>query len=169
MFICGRRCVSIQDEGGLATRDGTHLSPLYKIRVRNAHWTRRLRVEDRMCLLPPPLSSSSAWKIPTSQPAQSNERSGGHNKHTPWHALWRNHHTSPITVSIDRELPHQMSCHRCFVPSTALQHIWCGDSTHRKVRRICSQKLLTRKHPYLAQVTDTCAPIGNPIPPPPLI
>jgi hypothetical protein len=34
--------------------DGTHLSPLCKIWVRNAHWTRRLGVEDRMRLLPPP-------------------------------------------------------------------------------------------------------------------
>jgi hypothetical protein len=59
-----------------------------------------------------------------------------------------------------------MPCLRCFVPSTARQHIWCGDSTHRKVCHICSQKLLTRKHLYLAQVTDTCAPIGNPIPAP---
>ncbi len=32
------------------------------------------------------------------------------------------HHTSPITVSIDRELPHWMPCHCCFVPSTARQH-----------------------------------------------
>jgi hypothetical protein len=38
----------------------------------------------------PPLTSSSAWRKPTSRPAQSNERSGGHNEHTPCHALWRN-------------------------------------------------------------------------------
>ncbi len=54
MFICGQRRLSIRDEGGLATRDGTHLSPFCKIRVENAHWTRRLGVEDRMRLLPPP-------------------------------------------------------------------------------------------------------------------
>ena len=43
----------IQDKGGLAMRDGTHLSPLCKIWVKNAHWTWRLGVEDRMRLLPP--------------------------------------------------------------------------------------------------------------------
>ena len=54
MFLCGRRRLSIRDKGGLAMRDGTHLSPLCKIRVRNAHWIRRLGVKDRMRLLPPP-------------------------------------------------------------------------------------------------------------------
>ena len=158
MFICGRWRLSIWDEGGLAMRDGTHLSPLCKIRVRNAHWMQRLGVEDGMRLLPPPLSSSSTWRKPTLWPAQSNEHSGGPNKHTPWHALWRN--MLPRT----RYPPYQSYC--CFVPPTARQHIWCGDSTHRK-SHICSRKLLTRKHPYLAQVTDTCAPIGNLIPAPP--
>ena len=75
--------------------------------------------------------------------------------------------TSPLIVTVNRKLPHQMSCHRCFVPSKARQHIWCGDATHRKVRHICPRRLLSRKHLYPAQVTDTCAPLGNPIPAPP--
>ena len=50
----GRWRLSVRDKGGLATQDRTHLSPLCKIWVRNAHWTRRLRVEDRMRILPPP-------------------------------------------------------------------------------------------------------------------
>ena len=175
MFLCGRRRLSIRDKGGLAMRDGTHLSPLCKIRVRNAHWIRRLGVKDRMRLLPPPSvlpapgeNQRHRLHNPTSiQEGTTSTHRGMHCGATcsPGPGT---HHTSTITVSIDRELPHRMSCHCCCVPSTACQHIWCGDSTHPKVCHICSRKLLTRKHPYLAQVTDTCAPIGNPIPAPPL-
>jgi hypothetical protein len=39
------------------------------------------------CVFSPPLSSSSAWRRPTPQHAQSNKRSEEHNKHTPWHVL----------------------------------------------------------------------------------
>jgi hypothetical protein len=42
------------------------------------------------CVFFPPFSSSSAWRRPTPQHAQSNKRSGEHNEHTPWHVLWRN-------------------------------------------------------------------------------
>ena len=145
MFICGRRHFSIRDEGGLATRDGTHFSPLYKIWVRNAHWTRRLGVEDRMRLLPPPSvlpapgeDQRRSMHNPTSvQETTTSTRRGMYCGAT-YSPGPGTHHTSPITVSIDCELPHHMSCHRCFVLSTARQHIWCGDSTHRKVRHICS-------------------------------
>ena len=174
MIICGRRCLSIWDKGGLTMRDGTHLSPLSKIWVRNAHWTRRLGVKDRMNLLPPPSvlpapgeDQRCGLHNPTSiQEGTTRTRRGMHCGATcsPGPGT---HHTGPITVSIDRELPHWMSCHRCFIPSTARQHIWCGDSPHPKVCHSCSRKLLTRKHLYPAQVTDTCAPNGNPITAPP--
>jgi hypothetical protein len=44
--LCGRRRLSVRDEGGLATWDGTHLPPLCKIWVGNAYWTRQLGVEN---------------------------------------------------------------------------------------------------------------------------
>jgi hypothetical protein len=154
--------------------NGTNFSPLGKIWFRNAHWTRRLGVKDRMRLLSPP----SVLPAP-----REDQRCGQHNAtsiQAGTMSMCRGmhcgatcrpgpgtHHTSPTNVSIDRELPHRMSCRRCFVPSTARQHIWCGDATHRKVRHICPRRLLTRNHPYPAQVADTCAPLGNPILTPP--
>ena len=47
------------------------------------------------CVFPPPLSSSSAWRRPTSRHAQSNKRSGEHNEHTPWYVLWRKKGKAP--------------------------------------------------------------------------
>jgi hypothetical protein len=51
-----------------------------------------LESKTECVFFPPPqfFQRLGAWRRPTSQPAQSNERSGGHNEHTPWHALWRN-------------------------------------------------------------------------------
>ena len=141
MFICGRRCLSIRDEGGLATRDGTHLSPLCKIWVRNAHWTRRLGVEDRMRRLPPPqffqrLEKTSVAACTIQQAFRRAQRSHAVNilprtRYPPYQSYHRLHRlrASPSDVVSSSLLRP--------IHSTST-HMWCGDSTHRKVCHICS-------------------------------
>ena len=107
------------------------------------------------CVFFPPPRSSSTWRRPTPWLAHSNEHSGGHSKHTPWNALWLH---MPPRIRCPPYRPYHCHCHpfpiRCY-------HIWCGDRTHRKVRHMCSQRLLPRRHKYPAQVTDTCTSLSN--------
>ena len=85
------------------------IPPLWQIWIGNAHWMRDITVQNQMCLLPPPHSSSNTPSIALQLPQQSNKPSIAP---TLVLTLWN----TPTKLELPHRLPCQMPCHCHFNP-----------------------------------------------------